>query len=225
MDKFKILDFEEVKDNLSGISFRQLHIHHTWKPAHSSFGGDNHIALQVAMKQFHVGVNGWDDIGQHLSLMPDGKWVSGRDLRKDPASIKGWNKGALAVEMIGNFDIAGTGDYNILGYDKLEGEQKLEILKLIRYFGNRFGYENIVFHREGPGVRKTCPGTSLNKEMLIEETKGLEGYLEDGNISLWARDAIDWARENDLVYRIDPKENISLERLLTIIHRFSKLNI
>lgn len=222
MNKFKIIDFKQLKVILNEIDFRQLHIHHTWKPAHSSFNGKNHRELQLSMERFHVDVNGWDDIGQHLTLMPDGKWVSGRDLEKDPASIKGWNKNALAVELLGNFDLSNTGQYNSLGYDKLQGGQRAEILKLIKYFGERFAYENIVFHREGPNVKKTCPGTSLDKHRLIEDAKS---YIEDEKSSPWASDAIKWAREKDLVYEIDPKENISLERFLTILYRFSKLNL
>jgi hypothetical protein len=64
--------------------------------------------------------------------------------------------------MIGNFDT---------GHDKLEGKQKEEILKLIKYFIDKYGKSSIKFHREGPGVTKTCPGTSLDKNKLIQEAK------------------------------------------------------
>lgn len=223
MCDFKIINMEELKERLKNLNFKQLHIHHTWKPAHSSFSGDNHIAMQNSMRNFHVNTNGWSDIGQHLSLMPDGKWVTGRSLSKDPASIRGWNKGALAVEMIGNFDIQGTGEYNSLGYDQLEGDQKNEIIKLIKYFGERFGYEKIVFHREGPGVKKSCPGNSLSKNLLIKQAKNIKE--EDENISPWAEEAMKWAIDNDLILLVNPKENINLERFLTILHRYYKFNL
>lgn len=226
MDDFKILDTKELLEILKDYSFNQLHIHHTWKPTHSSFDGKNHIALQVGMKNFHINVNGWSDIGQHLTLMPDGLWVTGRPFDITPASIKGWNIGALAVEMLGNFDIPGTGVWNNLGYDKFEGEQKNEMLKLIKYFGDKFGYSNIVFHKEGPNVEKSCPGTSLNKEKIIEEAKALKDSKEtenDNEISPWAKEAMEWAIEKDLINLINPKETINLERLITIFYRFSKL--
>ncbi len=223
MCDFKIINMEELKERLKNLNFKQLHIHHTWKPAHSSFSGDNHIAMQNSMRNFHVNTNGWSDIGQHLSLMPDGKWVTGRSFSKDPASIRGWNKGALAVEMIGNFDIQGTGEYNSLGYDQLEGDQKNEIIKLIKYFGERFGYEKIVFHREGPGVKKSCPGNSLSKNLLIKQAKNIKE--EDENISPWAEEAMKWAIDNDLILLVNPKENINLERFLTILHRYYKFNL
>lgn len=221
MNDFKILDFNKLRMLLEDLCFKQLHIHHTWKPAHSSFKGKNHIALQEAMKRFHVEVNGWDDIGQHLSLMPDGKWVTGRSLKKDPASIVGWNKDSLAVEMVGNFDLPGTGFYNSLGYDRLEGEQRKQMLNLIYYFGERFGYERIVFHREKPGVKKTCPGTSLNKNLLIEEAKNANKMNND--VSSWAAEAMKWGIENKLISLINPKEEINLERLMTVLYRFNNL--
>ena len=164
MSNFRFLIMEELIKELDKYTFKQLHIHHTWKPAHSSFKGNNHIAMQQSMKDFHVNTNKWSDIGQHLTLFPDGKWLTGRPFNITPASIKNWNTGALAVEIIGNFDIPGTGVENNLGYDKLEGKQKEEILKLIKYFIDKYGESSVKFHRERPNVSKTCPGTSLDKK-------------------------------------------------------------
>lgn len=168
----RILTTNELINELEKYSFKQLHLHHTWKPTHAQFKGNNHLQMQQGMRNFHVNSRGFQDIAQHLTLFPDGKWVTGRPFYKAPASIKGWNTGALAVEMIGNFDIPGTGAYNDLGYDVLEGEQKTSVLQLIKWFGNKYGYQNIKFHREGPGVGKTCPGTSINKQQLINEAEG-----------------------------------------------------
>ena len=124
MEKFRFLTIEELIRELDNYEFTQLHIHHTWKPAHSSFNGENHIQLQEGMYYFHTVVNGWEDIGQHLTLFPDGRWLTGRAFHKT-TSIAGWNTGALA----GNgreFDLPGTETCS-LGYGKLEGEQS-EIL-------------------------------------------------------------------------------------------------
>lgn len=168
---FKRLNFDALARELDKHKFRQLHIHHTWKPAHSSFKGNNHTQMQQSMKNYHVNTNGWSDIGQHLTLFPDGVWLTGRSFNRTPASIKGWNTGALCVEMVGNFDTSGTGSYNNLGYDTLQGRQKQEILNLIRYFLNKYGANSIKFHRENS--TKTCPGTSLNKQQLINEARGI----------------------------------------------------
>lgn len=173
MSNFRTLEIDQLLKELDKHKFKQLHIHHTWKPAHSNFKGNNQMAMQQSMKDYHTKSLGWDDIGQHLTLFPDGKWVTGRPFTKTPASIKGWNTGALAVEMIGNFDNPGTGSYNSLGYDKLEGAQKKEILKLIKYFIDKYGEGSIKFHRDNPTAGKTCPGTSLDKSTLIKEAKEL----------------------------------------------------
>lgn len=170
---FEMMNFEKLVRELEKYDFKQLHIHHTWKPAHSSFNGVNHFNIQQSMKNHHINTNGWSDIGQHLTLFPDGKWMTGRPFNISPASIKGWNTGALAVEMVGNFDKPGELPYNNLGYDELDGVQKENILKLMNWFGEKYGYDNIKFHRDSPTAGKSCPGTSLNKTVMIQEAQAV----------------------------------------------------
>ena len=171
---FRFLNIEELIDELNQYTFKQVHIHHTWKPTHRNFNGNNHMAMQQAMKDYHMNSLGWGDIGQHLTLFPDGQWLTGRPFNSTPASIRGWNTDSLAIEMVGNFDTPGTGVYNELGYDELEGKQREEILKLTKYFIDRYGEESIIFHRDNPDAGKTCPGTSLNKLSIINEAKELD---------------------------------------------------
>ena len=177
MSQFRILTTKELFDILDKYTFKQLHIHHTWEPSHDNFTGTNHIYLQENMKHYHVNVRNFSDIAQHVTLTQDGLWVTGRDFSKSPASIKGWNTGSFAVEMLGNFDI---------GNDVLENEQRESILVLIKYFITKYGEESIKFHREGPGVAKTCPGTSLNKNELILEAKILEQIFKDVDDHRWS---------------------------------------
>ena len=167
----RILTTDQLIKELAKYSYKQLHIHHTWKPTHRDFNGKNHLQLQQNMRNYHVNTRGWKDIGHHLALMPDGLWVTGRPFNQNPASIAGWNTGALGVEMVGNFDKKGTGAANSSGYDKLGGKQLESVLQLIKYYGDRFGYSGVKFHREGPGVSKTCPGTSLDKATMISQAK------------------------------------------------------
>ena len=146
MDRF--ISIDEVIKVMKDKKYKEFHIHHTWKPTHKSFTGTNHMQLQTSMRNYHVNVNGWSDIGQHLTLFPDGKLLTGRDFGKSPASITNHNTGALAIEMVGNFDNPGTGSYNTLGYDRLEGEQRKTILKLVQAFGDVYGYDKVIFHNE-----------------------------------------------------------------------------
>ena len=174
MSNFKFLTFEQLKTELDKFTFKQLHVHHTWKPAHRNFTGSNHVAMQQSMYDYHTKSLGWGNIGQHLTLFPDGKWLTGRPFSSTPASIKGWNTGALAVEMVGNFDNIGEQPYNELGYDELEGEQKKQILMLMKYFIDKYGEASVKFHRDNPTAGKSCPGTSLNKTVMIREAKELD---------------------------------------------------
>jgi len=115
LSKFEIIDINELLRRLDKYKHKELHVHHTWAPSHKDFNGKNGIQLQEAMRKYHVETNGWSDIGQHVTLLPDGLFVTGRDFSKTPASIAGYNTGAFACEMLGNFDT---------GHDTFGGKQK-----------------------------------------------------------------------------------------------------
>jgi hypothetical protein len=156
----KIINLAELLKMLEKHDHRELHVHHTWQPDHSTyFNRPDPLYWQAAMRRYHKENNGWDDIGQHVTLLPDGLFVTGRPFNKTPASIKGYNTGAFAVEMVGNFDI---------GKDVLEGWQRESIIGLARWFDQRGKY--IRFHRENSS--KTCPGSGISKEEFMREVKG-----------------------------------------------------
>ena len=174
---FKILTTDELITYIKSFKFTrkfsEIHVHHTWKPEHKDFNGNNGIQLQEAMRNYHVNNLGWQDIGQHLSLLPDGKFVTGRDFNVIPASISGRNSLCfLAIEMIGNFDI---------GHDKLKGKQLNSILKLVNWGINYFnlGTKGIVFHNEY--ASKTCPGTGIDKKWFVDK---VVNYKENKEIDL-----------------------------------------
>lgn len=215
MQDFKILSFENLVKELDKFTFKQLHIHHTWKPTHRNFTGENHFDIQRGMYNYHTKTLGWGNIGQHLTLFPDGVWVTGRPFDSTPGSIKGWNTGSLAVEMVGNFDKIGELPFNDLGYDELEGEQKKQILLLMNYFINKYGEDSIKFHREGPGVSKSCPGTSLNKYVMISEAKEINKVKEH-----WANKHFESLNKKGIVVhekRFDDK--ITRGEVLALIER------
>lgn len=162
---FEIIAIDELLKRLDKYNHKELHVHHTWKPVKNSYNGKNGLELQESMKNYHVNVNKWSDIGQHVTLLPDGKFVTGRAFDLTPASIYGFNTNAFACEMLGNFDKKGTGEENNLGYDKFEGIQKESMLQLARYFHQKNRY--IRFHRENS--KKTCPGTSIDKDIFMQE--------------------------------------------------------
>jgi peptidoglycan hydrolase-like protein with peptidoglycan-binding domain len=157
---FEIITIDQLLQRLDAYKHLELHVHHTWKPSHKDYNGSNGIALQQGMKNYHVGNLGWNDIGQHVTLLPDGLFVTGRDFGATPASIAGHNTGGFACEMLGNFDTDN---------DKLEGKQKESILRLAKYFDDKGRY--IRFHREN--AAKSCPGTSIDKDTFMNEVRNL----------------------------------------------------
>jgi uncharacterized protein YraI len=159
---FEIITFDQLKARLDKYDHKELHVHHTWSPTKKSWDGTDAgaLRLQQAMKDFHMNVNRWSDIGQHVTLLPDGRFVTGRPFGTTPASISGYNTGGFAMEMLGDFD---------KGYEVFEGAQRESSLRLADYFKDRGRY--VRFHREN--APKTCPGTSIDKA----------AYMADANIT------------------------------------------
>jgi hypothetical protein len=50
-----------------------LQNHHTWRPGYAQFQGTNHIGLMESMRTSHITDRGWQDIGQNLTIFPDGQ--------------------------------------------------------------------------------------------------------------------------------------------------------
>jgi hypothetical protein len=165
----------------------QLHIHHTWKPDHRDYNGKNGAALQTAMSNYHVNTKGWQGIAQHLTLLPDGKWVTGRDFNIDPASIMGWNEGAFCIEMLGNFDI---------GCNKFGGEQAEAMFNFCAFFVAHMKLDiktGVKFHSDSPSAGKTCPGSGIDREWFMNELKGRteDIKLPPSDEEAWKYKAID----------------------------------
>lgn len=149
-----------------------VHMHHTWKPNHSTWQetNDKHDAI-VGMYRFHITPKpeggGMTDIAQNVTIDPDGGiWVC-RDWNKPPASNGGANgtsdAGPFMFEMIGNFD---------KGHEVLTGEQRLSaigVIGIIQRF-HRLQPQTLRFHRM-LGTPKTCPGTSVIYEDVLKEVQ------------------------------------------------------
>lgn len=158
-DLDKVISIDGLLNMLAKYNHKELHLHHTWRPDHETyFKKPDPLYWQAAMRRYHKENNGWNDIGQHVTLLPDGRFVTGRDFGRDPASIKGYNTKAFAVEMLGDFDI---------GRDPFDGPQKRSAILLARWFDKRGRY--IRFHRES--AAKTCPGSSINKYDFMKEVR------------------------------------------------------
>lgn len=149
-----------------GRTILTIQQHHTWSPSYVHFDGSNHFSRQRAMKNHHVGVNGWVDIGQHFTIFPDGMILTGRSLESTPACIFGANQNSICIENLGNFDIGG---------DQMRSEQKDAIVKVTALLCKKFNLPvnptSILYHHwyelgtgernDGAGGNKSCPGTNF----------------------------------------------------------------
>ena len=205
-----IVSFEELKVLLDEFVFEELHMHHTWKPDHADYNGNNLQELQDGMRNYHINTLEWDDIAQHLTLAPDGKFITGRQFGVMPCSIKGYNsKYVLMVEMIGNFDI---------GHDKFEGKQKESMMELTQYcFDHNM---KLVFHNEHS--TKTCPGNSINKVQFIKEVENM-AEIGQNTPSGWAEEDVSVAIELGITDGTRLHDNCTREEMIVMIMRVYKL--
>ena len=226
---FKQLTFEQLKEYIEGLELTRpinsVHIHHTWRPRHSDYNGNNGIELQEAMKRYHVETNKWADIGQHFTLLPDGDFVTGRHLNLTPASIRGHNTGAICLEMVGNFDI---------GQDSFEGVQEENAYCFTGLCMKLFdiGPSDIIFHREkDPTI--TCPGTSINQQsFIINSNLRYERFKNEGSsnmfndmekVSYWAKNGVDKMHKTSIMVgdrdrNFNPRDNVTREELAVTIN-------
>lgn len=85
-------------------TINKLQVHHMYAPSYANWASDNALRRQNNIKSFHKNTNKWADIAQHFSIFPDGHIVTGRSLNSTPIGIKGWNTGAICIEIYGDFD-------------------------------------------------------------------------------------------------------------------------
>ena len=179
MSDFLIMTPAEFRVWLFNTKFkRPIHIiqnHHTWAPGYHAFD-NNHLDLLKGMRDFHVGIRKFSDIGQNLTTFPDGKIAICRPFDVQPAGIIGANHGGIAIEHIGNFDIDG---------DKMTDAHRETILLVNRYLCDRFNIsidtDHIVYHHwydlgsgnreDGKGETKSCPGTAFFGGNSVEAAK------------------------------------------------------
>ena len=226
---FQLFTFEQLRERIEGLNITRpinaVHIHHTWRPNHSNFTGSNGVQLQKNMRDYHVKTNKWADIGQHFTLLPNGDFVTGRDLNKDPASIAGFNKGAICLEMLGDFDI---------GRDKFTGKQEENAYMFtglcMKLFG--IGPSNIIFHREKVSGQ-TCPGNSINQQsFIIQSNLRYERFKNEGGsnmfndmdkVSGWAENGVDRMYKTSIMQgdenrNFNPQQAVTREELAVTIN-------
>jgi len=109
------------------------------------------------IKDFHIRINKWEDIGYHYLIDKKGKIYVGRSEKFIGAHVFGHNKNSLGICLIGNFDE--------------EKPAKKQIQTLIKFLKNKIKkhkipIKNILGHREFPEITKTCPGKFMDMDKI-----------------------------------------------------------
>ena len=109
------------------------------------------------IKDFHIKIRGWEDIGYHFLIGKNGKLYKGRSEKFIGAHVYGHNKNSIGICLIGNFDE--------------EQPTKQQIQNLIKFLKQKtkeykIPTKNIFGHREFPNVTKTCPGKFVDMDLI-----------------------------------------------------------
>lgn len=164
---FSRLSKYEFSELVAQFSFRRrintVHVHHTWRPNHGQYRG--HASIE-GMWRYHTQTNNWRDIAQHISIGPEGAIWLGRNFNLAPASASGHNgsqvSGPLMIEVIGDFDI---------GQDQLTGAQRSALVHVVADIQERFGLPCSAMMFHNMMAKKSCPGTSVVFDELVEEVR------------------------------------------------------
>lgn len=127
------------------------------------------------MRNDHIRNRGWNDIGQNLTIFPDGKIGLCRAIDITPAGIFGANAGGICIENVGDFNDGG----DVMTPEQKEAIVKTNAVLCIKFNlrplphqvvyhhwydtkGNRFSDMDIDSGRVlRNSLQKTCPGTNF----------------------------------------------------------------
>ena len=145
----------------------KLQVHHmdlpnysTWEKTDKRLFSEPHFGRTQSLDSY--GKSKWGSgasdghghhIAQHFNVFPDGKITTGRNLNSTPIGIRGWNTGAICIEIYGCFD---------KGHDKMSSAQKEAVIYLYGELCKRFDIPVNTTHIR-PHCWFTAGGTYLGK--------------------------------------------------------------
>ena len=182
---FSLLENEkDVKEWLSKQkvtrTINKLQVHHmdlpnysTWEKTDKKVFSEPHFGRTQSLDDYGKRTWHYSDghghyIAQHFNVFLDGKITTGRNLNSTPIGIRGWNTGAICIEIYGCFD---------KGKDKMTSAQKKAVIYLYGELCKRFKIKpststirpHCWFTAGGTYLgkydvnksAKTCPGTAF----------------------------------------------------------------
>ena len=130
---------------------------------HHSLTKDGKTVDWDAIKNYHVKVNKWNDIGYHAGVERiDGKLtiLTGRPINVEGGHTKGHNN-TVGICIVGNFDLAPPDD-EMLRYSAILAAGYLRMFKL--------PVETLHMHGEFASY-KSCPGTQFPWDLFKQYVK------------------------------------------------------
>ncbi len=116
------------------------------------------------LQNYYQVTNGWS-AGPHLFIDEDQCWGMS-DFRQHGVHAKSFNSSSIGIEVLGNYDVESpnTG----------RGQQCWSIAAaagkaLLDWLGLQPSVLTVNFHRDDPKTTKTCPGTLVDKNWVIEQ--------------------------------------------------------
>ena len=160
---------KEVRDWLAkqkvSRKITKLQVHHmdlpnykTWEKTDKKLFDEPHFGRTQSLDDYGKRTWKYNDghghyIAQHFNVFLDGKITTGRNLNSTPIGIRGWNTGAICIEIYGCFD---------KGKDTMTKEQKKAVVYLYGELCKRFDIPVNTAHIR-PHCWFTAGGTYLGK--------------------------------------------------------------
>jgi N-acetylmuramoyl-L-alanine amidase CwlA len=178
---WKIEDFKSYLSTLQKPSFvKSIVLHHTGAPSLAM--RPNGLTTQhIRNIQFgYVNTNKWS-AGPHFFI--DEKEIFGMT----PVSVRGihavsFNSSSLGIEVLGEYDSENPLSGRGLACWQLAAEATKA---LCEWLGLRIDSNTILFHRDDPKTKKTCPGRRVTKEWflgLMNQTETITPVKEQTDI-------------------------------------------
>ena len=127
---------------------------------HHSLTKDSGTVSTGAIRDYHIHINGWSDIGYHflIEFMRESvEIVCGRMPDKTGAHCKGNNSDSIGICFVGNFDktVPSNSAWNAG-------------VKLVKYLIRQFDIKEVLGHHE-LNPAKSCPGKFFDMDKFRKE--------------------------------------------------------
>lgn len=155
----------------------RLQVHHmdmpnysTWEKTDKKVFSEPHLGRTKSLDDYGKRTWNYSDghghyIAQHINIFPDGKITTGRNLNSKGIGIKGWNDGAIVIEIYGCFN---------KGADVMTSAQKQAVIGVYGELCKRFDIPVNTSHIR-PHCWFTAGGTYLGKYNSSRSAKTCPG--------------------------------------------------